>query len=209
MAVVRVREHVNPLSQKYQAPVSPLDWSKVYYRPDQPLYLDIGCGRGRFLLQMAQLQPDWNFVGLEIRASLVEQANRWRDHLELTNLYYTFANANNSLHSLFHPNTLAGVTIQFPDPWFKRRHQKRRVVQPQVVADLAVCLKPGGYLFIQSDVEAVAVEMRDRVAAHPAFQANSARWTENPLPVRSEREQSTLNQGQPVYRALFHKQQGN
>ena len=204
MAIVRVREHVNPLSQKYQAPASPPDWTQIYAQPEQPLHLDIGCGRGRFLLRMAQLQPERNFLGLEIREPLVEQANRWRDELGLVNLHYIFANANNSLRSLLSPSTLEGVIIQFPDPWFKRRHQKRRVVQPGLVADLAVCLRPGGYLFIQSDVEVVAVEMRDRLAEHPAFEATSQDWLrQNPLPVASERECSTLEQGLPVYRTLF------
>lgn len=204
MAVVRIREHVNPLSQKYQTPAKTPDWSKVYAQPEQPLHLDIGCGRGRFLLKMAQLQPNWNFLGLEIRQPLVEQTNHWRDELGLTNLHYIFGNANNSLRSLLSPGSLQGVTIQFPDPWFKRRHQKRRVVQPELVEDLAVFLKAGGYLFLQTDVEAVAVEMRDRVAAHPAFQPTSKGWLpENPMPVASERELSTLEQGQPVYRVLF------
>jgi len=153
---------------------------------------------------MAQLQPNWNFLGLEIRQPLVEQTNHWRDELGLTNLHYIFGNANNSLRSLLSPGSLQGVTIQFPDPWFKRRHQKRRVVQPELVEDLAVFLKAGGYLFLQTDVEAVAMEMRDRVAAHRAFQPTSKGWLpENPMPVASERELSTLEQGQPVYRVLF------
>jgi len=204
MAVVRVREHVNPLSQKYQTPASAPDWSTVYAQPEQPLHLDIGCGRGRFLLRMAQLRPNWNFLGLEIRAPLVEQTNHWRDELGLSNLHYIFGNANNSLSALLRPGSLQGVTIQFPDPWFKRRHQKRRVVQPQLVADLATFLKAGAYLFLQSDVEAVAEEMRDRIADHPAFQPTSKDWLpENPMPVASEREVSTLEQGLPVYRMLF------
>lgn len=75
MPRVRVRQHVNPLSKKYQTPVSPPDWTQVYAQATQPLHLDIGCARGEFLLRMATLQPDWNFLGLEIRESLVEQAN--------------------------------------------------------------------------------------------------------------------------------------
>lgn len=205
MAVVRVREHVNPLSQKYQIPAPPPDWSKVYAQP-QPLHVDLGSGRGRFLLKMAQVQPDWNFLGLEIREPLVVQANTWRDKLGLTNLHYLFCNANNSLRLLLAPQSVQGVSIQFPDPWFKRRHQKRRVVQPELVTDLAVCLRVGGYLFIQSDIEAVAIEMRDRFEAHAGFanQVGRGGWiTNNPMPVPSERECSTLEQDLPVYRALF------
>lgn len=206
MAVVRVRQHVNPLSKKYQVPVSPPDWDKIY-ASSQPLHLDIGCGRGRFLSSMAKLEPTWNFLGLEIRETLVQEANNWRNESGLTNLHYLFCNVNNSLPSILSSlptGTLQRVTIQFPDPWFKHRHTKRRVVQPQLVAELARYMPTGGVVFLQSDVEAVAVEMCDRFAAHPAFQRQGEEWlTENPLPVSTERENFTLSRGEPVYRALF------
>lgn len=209
MAVVRVREHVNPLSQKYQTPVSPPDWLQVYSRCDRPLHLDIGCGKGRFLLQMAALQPAWNFLGLEIREPLVDQANRWAMAEGLGNLYYLFCNANNSLRPLLQSlpvGVLQQVTIQFPDPWFKRKHQKRRVVQPEMVEVLAEFMLPDGLLFVQSDVEAVALEMRDRFDAHPAFVRQHSGWlADNPMPVATERELSTLEHGDPVYRAVFRR----
>ncbi len=177
MAVVRVRQHVNPLCQRYQDAIGPPDWQQVYAQPTQPLHLDIGCARGQFLLSMAHLKPDWNFLGVEIRQPLVERANEQRDQLKLGNLHYLFCNINTALRSpqarprtsLLSPESLQAVTIQFPDPWFKRRHQKRRIVQPQLVKDLAHCLQPGGFLFIQSDVLEVAVDMRDRILAHPDF----------------------------------------
>lgn len=208
MAVVRVRNHVNPLAQKYLTPVSPLDWEKIYAAPDQPLHLDIGCGKGRFLLSMATLEPNWNFLGLEIREPLVQEANTLPDELGLPNLHYLFCNVNNSLRSLLSSlpmGTLQRVTIQFPDPWFKNRHAKRRMVQPQLVAELATYLATGGVVFLQSDIEALAAEMCDRFLAHPAFQRQGKeQWlAENPLQVPTEREKSTLSRGEPVYRALF------
>ncbi|MBW4559174.1 MAG: tRNA (guanosine(46)-N7)-methyltransferase TrmB [Trichormus sp. ATA11-4-KO1] len=211
MAVVRVRQHVNPLAKKYQTPASPLDWEKVYTQPSQPLHIDIGCAKGRFLLKMAQIAPDWNFLGLEIREPLVVEANQLRSELGLTNLHYLFCNVNNSLRSLLSSlptGTLQRVTIQFPDPWFKTRHAKRRVVQPELVAELANYLAVGGMVFLQSDIEFVAVEMRDRFAENPAFERLSTEeWlAQNPLPVPTEREIGTQNKGEPVYRALFIKQ---
>lgn len=220
MAVVRVRQHVNPLSDKYQQSIEPPDWAAVYADLSLPLHLDIGCGRGHFLLKMAQQQPEWNYLGLEIREPLVIQANEWRQDINLTNLHYIFCNANNSLRSLFASfptGTLQRVSIQFPDPWFKKRHQKRRVVQPELVEELALHLAAEGTVFLQSDVEAVEVEMCDRFHEHPAFtrlndklneslnsKLNENQWLEsNPLPVSTEREQSTLLRGEPVYRALF------
>lgn len=206
-----MREHVNPLSKKYQTPVHPPDWQQIFAEPGQPLHLDIGCGKGRFLLKMAQLQPNWNFLGLEIREPLVDQANSWRSELGLANLHYLFCNVNNALRPILASlptGVLQQVTIQFPDPWFKRKHQKRRVVQSELVAELAEFMVEGGLLFIQSDVQDVASEMRDRFDAHPAFNRQLAEWLPtNPMPVSTERECSTIERGEPVYRALFIKEQ--
>ena len=209
MAVVRVRQHVNPLSQRYSQPITPPSWEKLYAEMALPLHLDLGCGRGRFLLQMAQQHPNWNFLGLEIREPLVDQANLWCEELGLTNLAFLFCNANVSL-----PRILADwpgcplqrVTIQFPDPWFKKRHQKRRIVQPELVADLATSLVKDGLVFLQSDIEEVAAEMRDRFQENPNFVCLAPEWLpENPLGVPTERELSTLSRGEPVYRTLFQR----
>ncbi len=204
---VRVRQHVNPLSKKYQTPVNSPNWEKVYAQVTQPLHLDIGCAKGEFLLRMAQLQPDWNFFGLEIREPLVEQASAKVSELGLTNLHFLFCNVSNSLQPLLESlpaRTLQRVTIQFPDPWFKKRQAKRRVVQPELVDTLATYLTDGGVVFLQSDIEAVAVEMCDRFEAHSAFQRQGIEWlATNPLQVPTEREISTVSRGEPVYRALF------
>ena len=210
MARVRVRQHVNPLSQKYQTSLIPSDWSQVYSNLKQPLHLDIGCARGKFLWQMAQLHPQINFLGTEIRETLVIEANSHRDRLGLTNLHFLFCNINNSLPILLESlsvGVLEWVTIQFPDPWFKQRHRKRRVVQPELVDILAHYLVDEGIVFLQSDVELVALEMCDRFQAHSSFERQHQEpWLEtNPFPVATEREIATLAKNKPVYRALFKK----
>jgi tRNA (guanine-N7-)-methyltransferase len=207
LAIVRVRQHVNPLSEKYQQPAEPPDWAQVFAKP-QPLHLDIGCGKGVFLLKMAEQLPNWNYLGLEIREPLVIAANLRRTESRLMNLHYIFCNVNNSLRSLLTTlptKSLHQVSIQFPDPWFKKRHQKRRVVQFDLVEELATYLVPGGTVFLQSDVKEVEVEMCDRFQEHSSFiRQGSEQWLDkNPLPVPTEREQSTLLRGEPVYRAVF------
>lgn len=208
---VRVRQHVNPLAQKFQQVAQAPNWEKVYACLNQPLHLDIGCARGRFVLQMAQVETDWNFLGLEIRQPLVDEANRIRDDLGLTNLHYVFCNANNSLTPVLSnipPGVLQRVTIQFPDPWFKNRHAKRRMVQPKLVTELADLLAPDGIVFLQSDLEFVAREMCDRFAENSHFCriGMDDEWlAENPLSVPTEREIATQNKGEPVYRAMFEK----
>jgi tRNA (guanine-N7-)-methyltransferase len=206
MSAVRVRQHVNPLSQKYQSPIDRPDWAILYSNPTQPLHLDIGCARGQFLLDLAQAKPDWNFLGVEIREPLVVRANEVREALGLKNLHYLFCNINVSLAPLLGSQPLSGATIQFPDPWFKKRHQKRRVVQPELTQTLATQIQPGGFLFVQSDVLDVAQQMRRVINDHPAFEpsADSAPWmAHNPFPIATEREEGVLAEGKSVYRAWF------
>lgn len=209
MALVRVREHVNPLSRKYQTPAPAPDWNQVFADPLRPLHLDIGCGRGVFLLKMAAQESEWNYLGLEIREPIVNQALKWRDEAGLNNLHYIFCNVSNSLRPMLASlpaGTLARVSIQFPDPWFKRKHQKRRVVQPEMVSTLAEFMNPGTIVFLQSDILEVAKQMVDRFAESPDFVRDSADWlVENPLPISTERELMVMSFGEPIYRAIFRR----
>lgn len=100
MARVRVRQHVNPLSDKYQQSIVLPDWNQVYANLDLPFHLDLGCARGRFLLEMAQTQPDYNYLGVEIREALVIEANQIKTENNLENVHYLFANINHSLQNL-------------------------------------------------------------------------------------------------------------
>ncbi|PSR18738.1 tRNA (guanosine(46)-N7)-methyltransferase TrmB [filamentous cyanobacterium CCP3] len=208
VAVVRVRQHVNPLSGKYQAPVEVPNWSAAFATPRQPLHIDIGCGKGVFLLSMAELAPEWNFLGLEIRKPVVESAQKRQQETGLSNLHFMYCNVNISLRALLEgwgdQNPLQQVSIQFPDPWFKKRHQKRRVLQPELVSTLAQFLPTGGRVVVQSDVEEVAVDMCDRLTENPHFLRSSPDWLPiSPFPAQTDRERVTLEQERPVYRAIF------
>jgi tRNA (guanine-N7-)-methyltransferase len=207
-----VRQHVNPLSRFYQLPrpLPPLE--ELFADPQLPLHIDIGCARGRFLLALAQQQPGWNHLGLEIRRPLVAAAEADRQELELTNLHVLFANANVSLPAWLAqlpPGRLALVSIQFPDPWFKKKHHKRRVLQPELLEELAGALPPGRELFAQSDVLEVIAPMVELVDADNRFQrppGDTTPWlTESPLPLPTERERYVLEQGLPVYRVRWHR----
>ncbi len=209
MAKIKVRQHVNPLGIQYQQPVNWPDWTQIYRQPAQPLHIDIGCAWGNFALAMAARHPDWNFLGIEIRLPLVTKANSTRDQLGLTNLHYAFANINVSLPGLI-ASLPAGVcqrvSIQYPDPCFKLRHAKRRVVQPQLVQSLAEFLPRGAEIFLQSDLEWVAQEMVDRFQVSPLLAMKTTDWlAENPLGLPTEREVATLKKGLSVYRRMFTK----
>ncbi|MBE9204338.1 tRNA (guanosine(46)-N7)-methyltransferase TrmB [Synechocystis salina LEGE 06099] len=209
MARVRIRQHVNPLSHKYRQVLACLDWATVYDNIQRPLHLDIGCARGRFPLKMAQEHPDWNFLGVEIRQPLVLEANETGDRLGLKNLHYLFGNINVEPEKFFSalPPTLQRVSIQFPDPWFKQRHNKRRVAQPELVMAIANALPPGGEVLLQSDVEPVAEDMKERFAENPnfAFTHDTPWLAENPLGVPTEREIACFNLHRSVYRCLLQR----
>lgn len=210
----RIRQHVNPLSSKFQQSFKIPEWQQIYANHSFCLHLDIGCAKGLFLLEMAQLYPNINFLGIEIRQPLVIAANSKKEELSLTNLHYIFGSINYSASHLLASlpkNSLKYITVQFPDPWFKRKHQKRRVIQPELVDLLVNYLVDDGMVFLQSDIQEVAVEMKNRFTQNPLLvRQHSEKWLDkNPFPVATERELYVLKDNLPVYRSLFKKNSQN
>lgn len=204
MPRVRVHQHVNPLAPFYRQAPQPIDIGSVFADPELPLHLDIGCARGRFLLRMAAAEPGWNFLGVEIRAPLVEEANRLAQEAGLTNLSYSFCNAMLWLDRLLEglpEGRLQMVTIQFPDPWFKKKHAKRRMVNEGMIDTIARRLAPSGLVFVQTDIEFLADEMFDLFRADRRFGEVEA--LENAFAVKTERENAVEEKGLPIYRTMF------
>ena len=207
-----VRQHVNPLSRFFQLPLELPQPAELFREPALPLHLDIGCARGRFLLSLAQEQPGVNHLGVEIRRPLVRAAEADRQALGLCNLHYLFCNANVSVEAwlgALPAGQLELVSIQFPDPWFKKKHHKRRVLQPALLLAIASALQPGKRFFLQSDVPTVMEPMVALTEASGCFSRPSADarpWrASNPLAVPTERETYVLSQGLPVYRVLYER----
>jgi tRNA (guanine-N7-)-methyltransferase len=204
MPRVRVHQHVNPLAPYYRQSPKPVDIESVFAEPERPLLLDIGCARGRFLLRMAEADPSWNYLGVEIRHPLVDEANRIASESGLTNLRYAFCNAMLWLDRLIAgvpEGLLQAVTIQFPDPWFKKKHAKRRMVNEEMVDTIARHIALEGRVFVQTDIEFLAEEMFELFRADARFV--EAAVDGNPFPVKTEREKSVEDKGLPVYRSLF------
>ena len=207
-----MRQHVNPLSRFFQLPLELPAPEALFDDPSRPIHLDIGSARGQFLLGLADVQPTWNHLGVEIRRPLVAAAQRDRDSQAMHNLHFLFCNANVSLQGWMDalpPDRLQRVSIQFPDPWFKKRHQKRRVLQPSLLLAIAAALQPGRELFMQSDVLELIEPMVCLTELSGCFdrpQGDSKPWRgPNPLPVPIERERYVLEQNLPVYRVLFQR----
>ena len=182
----------------------------LFEKPDQPIHLDIGCAKGDFLFLQAASEPNWNFLGLEIRNSLVVSAEKKRIKLGLNNLNFSFCNVNVSLEPWLEklpPDLLQRVSVQFPDPWFKKRHKKRRIFQSSLLISLSKALGPGRQLFLKSDVLEIIKEITDLIELGGCFErldfkGNHFRM-ENPFIFLTEREQYVLSQGLEVYRANF------
>jgi tRNA (guanine-N7-)-methyltransferase len=183
-----------------------VDIERVFANPEHPLLLDIGCARGRFILRMAEAENQWNYLGVEIREPLVEEANRIAHAHGLNNLPYAFCNAMLWLGKLVEgipDGILQAVTIQFPDPWFKKKHAKRRMVNRELVDTIARKLAAEGAVFVQTDIEFLAEEMFELFRADDRFKERKI--DANPFPVRTEREKAVEEKGLPVYRALWER----
>lgn len=206
MPRVRIHQHVNPLAPYYRQPVEPIEIADVFADPALPLHLDIGCARGRFILKMAAAEPGWNFLGVEIREPLVDEANRIAAENGLSNLHYKFCNAMLVLDKLLErvpEGLLQTVTIQFPDPWFKKKHAKRRMVNKELVDTVVEKLAAGGRVFVQTDIEFLAEEMFELF--RKAANLKELKITENPFPIKTEREAAVEEKELPVYRAMWEK----
>jgi tRNA (guanine-N7-)-methyltransferase len=207
MPRVRVHQHVNPLTPYFKQEPEPFDLS-AFADPSRPLHIDLGCARGRFLLRMAAEQPDWNYLGVEIREPLVTEANRLGVEAGLTNLRYEFCNAMLWLEKLLESipeGVLQVVTIQFPDPWFKKKHAKRRMVNQEMVEVVARHLTTGGIAFVQTDIELLGDEMFTLFRDHGAFTETVV--DDNPFPIKTEREKAVEDKNLPVYRRVFTRKE--
>ena len=128
-----MRQHVNPLSINFKEIeiIPPLD--KIFKNSELNLHIDIGSAAGDFLFDLALDNNNWNYLGIEIRERLVNKAKLKVKDREIGNLYFSFGNANNIFNDCrckFLIHYAKSISFNFPDPWFKKKHYKRRVIQP-------------------------------------------------------------------------------
>ena len=151
-----MRQHVNPLSRNFNEieKIPPL--IEMFDDSKMNLHLDIGCAAGEFLFDLALVNPHWNYLGIEIRERLVKTAKLKVQEREIKNLYFLFGNANNIVNdfqSKLMLQNVKSISFNFPDPWFKKRHNKRRVIQPEFINILSSSLQIGSIIFIKTDVK--------------------------------------------------------
>ncbi len=151
-----MRQHVNPLSRNFFEIERIPSLIEIFGNPQLNLHLDIGCAAGDFLFDLALVNSTWNYLGIEIREKLVKTAKLKVKEKEIKNLYFAFGNAHNILNDVQSEcilKNLKSISFYFPDPWFKKRHYKRRVIQPEFINILANLLRKGSLIFIKTDVK--------------------------------------------------------
>lgn len=161
--------------------------------------LEIGCGLGRFLFERAAARPDVRIVGIEIKAKLAHRVEERRQKLGLTNALGLFADARDFLVRARPDHSVARAYLHFPDPWWKKRHAKRRVLDTPFLDQMRRLLRADGTLFVQTDVEERAAEMRARLE-EAGFRVEPLEA--NPFGARSNREARADEDGLPVWRLL-------
>lgn len=154
----------------YQA--RPLNFAQVFGRV-APVVLEIGFGMGGATAQIARSLPDHDFIGVEVHTPGVGALLKLIGEQDLHNLRIVQHDAVEVLEHMIKPGSLAGVHVFFPDPWHKKKHHKRRLIQPGFVQQLAGRLAPGGYLHCATDWQDYAEQMLDVLNAEPAL-LNSA-----------------------------------
>jgi tRNA (guanine-N7-)-methyltransferase len=149
-----------------------LDFDQAFGRR-APTVLEIGFGMGDATAQIAAARPQDNFIGIEVHAPGVGALLQRIEERGLTNLRLLQHDAVEVLRDMIAPGSLAGIHVYFPDPWHKKKHNKRRLIQSAFVRELSSRLAPGGYLHCATDWQPYAQQMREVLAAEPTLE-NSA-----------------------------------
>lgn len=179
----------------------PADCLQQLFGNAHPVAIEVGPGRGEFLRAVAPRRPEWNFFAIEISATRTAHIARGIADDGLTNARVVWADATCLLPAL-PAGCAAAVYVQFPDPWWKRRHFKRRIWTPPLASAIAHVLAPGAEVEFLTDVEetfALGVRLLDAVAElEPVARAEIARHD-------TDFARKALRRGAKLYRAAYRR----
>ena len=195
--------HFGQLEQLAQ----PLVASKLFGR-DAPTEVEVGAGKGLFLAAAAAATPERNFLGIELAAKYARYAASRLARRGLSNAYVLEGDGLRLFHEYLPPDSLAAVHVYFPDPWWKKRHKKRRVLNQSFLRDVEICLYSSGSLHFWTDVEEYYQSTLALIAAVTQL-AGPMPVEETPanhdLDYRTHFERRTRLNALPVYRSQFVK----
>lgn len=191
--------HLVPFAQ------APLDAPALFGRR-APLVVEIGFGMGQATAAIAAARPEHDFLGIEVHEAGVGALLQRIDELKLGNLRLIRHDAVEVLRSMIAPGSLAGVHVFFPDPWPKKRHWKRRLIQPAFVSLVASRLAPGGLLHCATDWQPYAEQMLEVLSGEPLLVNTAEGFAPRP-DVRPETkfERRGLALGHGVWDLVFRR----
>ncbi len=184
----------------------PIDFKRIFGR-EGPLILEIGFGMGETTAEIAQNNPQWNILGLEVYRPGVGALLNKIEQRGLTNIRVIEHDAVEVLAQMIPDGDLDGVHIYFPDPWPKKRHHKRRLIQAPFLSQLVKKLKSGAYLHLATDWPEYATQMLDVCSQEPALE-NRAKEGFAPRPdwrPLTKFEARGIRLGNPVADIIFQK----
>ncbi|MDD5308010.1 MAG: tRNA (guanosine(46)-N7)-methyltransferase TrmB [Deltaproteobacteria bacterium] len=172
---------------------------------EAPVELEIGFGRGHFLIGRAALLPATRFFGLETRRKWVHVVAERAARAGCANMVVRHADARATLARMEPEGGLARIFVNFPDPWWKTRHEKRMVLTPSFLKDAARLLADGGEIFVQTDVDFRAEAYLGALLSEESLEplGENGRIDMNPFGARSLRERRCEEVGLPIHRMLF------
>jgi tRNA (guanine-N7-)-methyltransferase len=198
------------LGPRFLVPYEPnlIDFDAVFGR-HAPTVLEIGFGMGEATAHIAALMPEKNFLCCEVHEPGVGALLKRIGEQGLANIRIVQHDAVEVLDHMLPPESLAGVHIFFPDPWHKLRHNKRRLIQPPLVARLARRLKPGGYVHCATDWEPYAQQMLQVLSGEPLLENTAQDYAPRPhyRPL-TKFENRGLNLGHGVWDLVFRRRPG-
>jgi len=182
-----------------------LDLTQTFGR-EAPKVLEIGFGMGGATAEIAQTRPDTDFLGIEVHGPGVGNMLKLISEKQLSNIRVVRHDAVEVVEHMLPLESLDGFHLYFPDPWPKKRQQKRRLVQPEFLDRIVSRLKPGAYVHMATDWEDYAVQMLDVLSAHPALRNTAEGYAPRPewRPL-TKFEQRGLNLGHGVWDLMFVK----
>lgn len=201
----RTRHHVNPLAVQYAEARADSLPPPPHLGPQAQCDVELGCADAQFSRALGRAHPGRVVVGLEIRERVAAWAQRDAEAEGLANVRITYCNINVDLDRVLAPDSVDRFHLLFPDPWFKTKHHKRRVIEPSLLAVMRTRLRRGGELHFASDVYEIALEAMAEVDGDPdsGFENLAGQWRftrDNPYGARSKREDTTVRRGMRVWR---------
>ena len=182
-----------------------LDFAAVFGR-SAPTILEIGCGMGETTAAIAAARPATDFIGVEVHTPGVGSLLKEIATRELTNLRVIQHDAVEVVRDMIAPGSLSGIHVFFPDPWPKKRHHKRRLLQPAFVHELALRLAPGGVIHCATDWEEYAAQMLEVLSGEPLLHNTADDYAPRPdyRPL-TKFEQRGLRLGHGVWDLVFRR----